>query len=120
LRRRRHAEEVKADVRVKAVYYCGNCSRAVNAEAAVCPHCGSIFTSVRCPRCGFEGRAAAFRDGCPSCGYLMSREERSRSVSGAVKRTKAGMPGRFYRVSGIILLVLFAILIVLLLMRTRT
>jgi hypothetical protein len=73
---------------------------------------------VRCPKCGFEGKAATFRDGCPSCGYMMSQDVRVLTAPTARKRASRGMSLRFYRVAGLVLLTLFAVLIVLLLLRS--
>ena len=112
-------ERVKAinvEVGVKARYYCGNCSREVSANAATCPYCGSGFTAVRCPKCGFEGKPAEFRDGCPVCGFMMNQEVRV-PVTQAPRKPQNTMSRRFYRISGLVLLGLFAILIVLLLLR---
>ena len=103
---------------MKARYFCGNCSREVSANAAMCPQCGSSFTGIRCPKCGFKGKAAAFRDGCPSCGYMMKQDIRVLATPAPAKRLTRGMSQRFYRVAGIVLLTLFAILIVLLLIRS--
>ena len=101
---------------MKARYYCGNCSREVSSNAAVCPHCGSSFTAVRCPKCSYEGKPPEFRDGCPSCGYMMSQEVRV-TAAPTPKREQTLMSRTFYRISGLVLLVLFAVLIVLLLVR---
>ncbi len=102
---------------MKPRYYCGNCSREVSANALVCPHCRSSFTAVRCPRCGFEDKPAMFADGCPSCGYMMSREVRVPVMPAPPKRASRGMSRQFYRIAGLVLLVLFAVLIVLLLIK---
>jgi len=101
---------------VKARYYCGNCSQEVSSNAAVCPYCGSSFAAVRCPKCSYEGKPPEFRDGCPSCGYMMSQEVRV-TAAPTPKRGQTFMSQRFYRISGLVLLVLFAVLIVLLLVR---
>ncbi len=104
---------------MKPRFYCGNCSREVSANALVCPHCGSSFTAVRCPRCGFEDKPAIFADGCPSCGYMMSQEVRVPATPAPpTRRTRGGMSRQFYRIAGLILLVLFAVLIVLLLTKS--
>lgn len=49
-------------------YYCENCGAEVAKDAKVCPHCGSFFSSIKCPRCGYVGKADDFALGCPSCG----------------------------------------------------
>ncbi len=103
---------------MKPRYYCGNCSREVSANAVVCPYCGSSFTAVRCPRCGFEGKPAIFADGCPSCGYMMSQEVRVPVSPAAEPRHQpSGMSRRFYRIAGLVLLVLVIILVALLLLQ---
>ena len=101
---------------MKPLYYCGNCSREVSSNAAVCPYCGSSFTAVRCPKCSYEGKPLEFRDGCPSCGYMMSQEVRV-TAAPTPKREQTLMSRAFYRISGLVLLVLFAVLIVLLIVR---
>lgn len=106
---------------VKAKYFCGNCQREVSARAASCPYCGSSFTAVRCPRCGFEGKAAEFIDGCPSCGFMMQDNVRATAspAPSAAKTRKApsGMSRLFYRVAGLVLLALLVVLVALLLLR---
>jgi Double zinc ribbon len=103
---------------VKARYYCGNCSREVSSNASMCPYCGSSFTAVRCPKCSYEGKPPEFRDGCPACGYMMSQEVRVPVMPAPKKpRPQTLMSRRFYRISGLVLLALFAVLIVLLLIK---
>ena len=51
-------------------FYCENCGSPVSLKAASCPTCGRNFESVKCPECGFTGRAVLFSDGCPSCGFM--------------------------------------------------
>lgn len=51
-------------------FFCENCGEEVKPTAKVCPKCGAFFTSVRCPRCNFTGKAHEFTRGCPVCGYL--------------------------------------------------
>ena len=53
-------------------FYCENCGNAVSLKADSCPSCGRRFDAVKCPECGFSGKAALFTDGCPTCGYLSS------------------------------------------------
>jgi len=101
---------------VKARYYCGNCSQEVSSNATSCPHCGSSFTGVKCPKCSYEGNPGEFRDGCPVCGYMMSHEVRL-SAAPTPRREQVPMSRRFYRIAGLVLVVLFAILLVLLLVK---
>lgn len=107
---------------MKAKYFCGNCSREVNAGATVCPYCGSSFTAVKCPSCGYEGKAWEFSRGCPACGFMMEDEVRLPAAAPAGGRqerrpARRGMSRLFYRVAGIVLIVLLAVLVVLLLLR---
>ena len=83
----------------------------------MCPHCGSSFIAVGCPKCGYEGKASEFGDGCPSCGYLMGQNLRVSVAPSRQKREATPMSRRFYRIAGLVLLALFAVLIVLLLLR---
>jgi uncharacterized membrane protein YvbJ len=50
-------------------FYCETCGREVGAHEDECPHCGMPFYGVRCPRCGFNGKARQFVNGCPQCGF---------------------------------------------------
>lgn len=68
----------------KPKFFCEYCGAEVRRNDRVCPKCGKFFASVRCPACGFTGDTAAFRDGCPACGYAVfsgsprARPERAR------------------------------------------
>src|SRR5208337_2755981 len=88
--------------RVSARYYCESCGTEVSARASSCPTCGSVFTAVRCPECGHEGRASEFRSGCPMCGYRAKFVEplRAGTAGGRVKRH---MPPAFYRAAVVVL-----------------
>ncbi len=55
---------------VTARFFCDSCGREVPRNKVRCPGCGRFFSSVKCPKCGFEGEAVLFQKGCPSCGYL--------------------------------------------------
>jgi predicted RNA-binding Zn-ribbon protein involved in translation (DUF1610 family) len=61
----------KSKVKEKASpkFYCDNCGTEVGQEAIECPKCGRLFSSVRCPSCGFVGEVKLFDAGCPACGY---------------------------------------------------
>ena|SRR6056297_2856333 len=50
-------------------FYCETCGRQVGVNEDECPHCGMPFYGVRCPRCGFNGKARQFVNGCPQCGF---------------------------------------------------
>ncbi len=50
-------------------YYCEACGLEVRKDARVCPRCGRFFSSVKCPHCGYVGKADDFASGCPECGY---------------------------------------------------
>jgi len=97
---------------MKARFFCENCGKEVTERAGSCPSCGRLFTAVRCPECGFEGKAAEFSPGCPVCGYSMP-------APGHTPRRPAGrthrLPARFYGVAAIVLAVIAVILLVALL-----
>lgn len=67
----------------KAKFYCETCGREVPADVDSCPYCGMPFYAVKCPRCGYTGKAVKFVEGCPSCGYLAGSAEKSGSVNTA-------------------------------------
>jgi RNA polymerase subunit RPABC4/transcription elongation factor Spt4 len=49
-------------------YFCERCGAEVGKDAKLCPRCGRFFSSVKCPRCGYVGKADDFALGCPDCG----------------------------------------------------
>ena len=53
----------------KPRFYCGTCGREVPVNVEECPYCGMQFYGVMCPRCGKNGPANDFINGCPRCGY---------------------------------------------------
>jgi ssDNA-binding Zn-finger/Zn-ribbon topoisomerase 1 len=53
----------------KPRFFCDNCGAEVDMSAKSCPQCGRFFASVRCPKCGFNGKDGDFVRGCPVCGY---------------------------------------------------
>lgn len=70
-------KSARSDPHGQPEFYCETCGKKVPADVDACPYCGMPFYAVKCPRCGYTGRALKFVDGCPSCGYL------SKSRSGA-------------------------------------
>lgn len=98
-----------------AVFYCENCRKPVPLESIECPHCGSRFTAVQCPRCSFVGEARLFSGGCPQCGFLAPVEggrpvvkgkpapdlPASRRADAAGTRMRAGAAGRETRSGGL-------------------
>lgn len=125
-----------------AVFFCENCRKPVSLDAVECPHCGSRFTAVQCPRCSFVGKAKLFSGGCPQCGFLapaasgpgddaepgVAKRRRAPSAaprSGATANGRAGrptrsrrhngLPGWFYATASILLaLVLVALVVIIL------
>jgi uncharacterized membrane protein YvbJ len=97
-----------------ARYFCEACGAEVSAGASTCPSCGSLFTAVRCPECGYEGRAPEFRWGCPVCGYRAKSMGSPSSESTRGGSRKRGMSPGFYRVAMIVLGALILGLLVLL------
>jgi predicted RNA-binding Zn-ribbon protein involved in translation (DUF1610 family) len=67
----------KKKVKVSPKFYCDSCGTEVGQEATVCPKCGKLFASVRCPACGFVGEVNLFDEGCPACGYSPEPGEKS-------------------------------------------
>jgi hypothetical protein len=103
---------------MKARYYCENCKAEVRAGSPSCPSCGRVFIAVRCPECGYEGRAAEFKSGCPSCGFLEPRETVTAAPSAGKPRRHSALPLGFYKITIIVLTVLLVGLLLLLLLRT--
>ncbi|HUZ18346.1 MAG TPA: zinc ribbon domain-containing protein [Spirochaetia bacterium] len=122
----------------EAVFYCESCNHPVPLESEVCPHCGSRFTAVQCPKCSFVGEAPQFVNGCPQCGYLSPEQKRTRVSARAATvdevgarpargvqkrlpaeptksiRRESRLPGWFYSLAAVLLLVVLAGLILLL------
>ncbi|HET6487773.1 MAG TPA: zinc ribbon domain-containing protein [Spirochaetia bacterium] len=73
---------------MKVRFYCESCGSEVGKSDAVCPSCGKSFAAVRCPQCGFSGKASAFARGCPVCGYL----HENRAVPVAPEQAEGGTP----------------------------
>jgi hypothetical protein len=103
---------------MKARYFCENCKAEVRAGSSSCPSCGRVFIAVRCPECGYEGRAAEFKSGCPSCGFLEPRETVTAALAARKPRRRHALPPGFYRIAVIVLMVLLVALLLLLLFRT--
>jgi predicted RNA-binding Zn-ribbon protein involved in translation (DUF1610 family) len=57
-----------------ARFFCENCGAEVDRDTGRCPSCGRVFSSVRCPQCGFTGEETLFKKGCPVCGYCARNE----------------------------------------------
>lgn len=53
-------------------FLCEFCGAKVDKHAIKCNTCGHLFDSIKCPSCGFQGKADAFPNGCPKCGYQSS------------------------------------------------
>jgi len=51
-------------------FFCENCQNPVAFDAPNCPHCGVLFSGVKCPRCHYSGNITRFKKGCPKCGYI--------------------------------------------------
>ena len=106
---------------MKARYFCENCKAEVRAGSSSCPSCGRVFIAVRCPECGHEGKAAEFKSGCPSCGFLEPRETATAAPSAASvpkPRQRHVLPPAFYKIAFFVLIVLLVGLLLLLLFRT--
>ena len=104
---------------VKPRYFCENCGSEVDRGAASCPSCGSRFTAVRCPKCGYEGREGEFKSGCPVCGYMVPQSTPRQAVPAPAraKRKASVLPRWFYTVAAITLLAAVAVLLVVILVK---
>jgi predicted RNA-binding Zn-ribbon protein involved in translation (DUF1610 family) len=101
----RKAVPVKAPPR----FFCDNCGEEVPVNEKRCPQCGRFFSSIRCPRCGFIGDDALFKEGCPACGY--SAEARSAPGPARAPRQKASpLPLWVYLVTAAALIAVLAVL----------
>lgn len=102
----------------KARFFCEECGAEVRPGAPSCPSCGSVFTAVRCPECGYEGGGLEFKSGCPVCGYaaLGTAQREARPASSAPAKKRRGMPVVFSRIALLALsLALVALVLVLIL-----
>jgi hypothetical protein len=102
----------------KARYFCENCGAEVRAGAASCPKCRRVFSAVRCPECGYMGKASEFREGCPSCGFLQPREQMEGSPRVTAPARRSFLSARSSRIAITALLVAVAALVALLLLKT--
>lgn len=114
-----------------AAFFCENCGKPVPLNAKECPHCGSRFTAVQCPECSYVGEARLFASGCPRCGYLapqfapgaqsaqgspapsagdspagQGEGTETREAVRSYRRSSSRLPGWFYTVASIALLVI--------------
>ena len=76
---------------MKNSFFCEACGAEVKGRSESCPSCGRSFLGIRCPRCGKEGSADEFIQGCPDCGYMADFKE---SVSGRTARPAGDRPER--------------------------
>lgn len=68
-------------------FFCEFCGSQVRAADRICPHCGSFFSQVRCPACGFQGENKLFLKGCPVCGFGTATSQGTAVEQGARKGT---------------------------------
>ncbi|AEJ61253.1 hypothetical protein Spith_0980 [Spirochaeta thermophila DSM 6578] len=103
----------------RSTFYCEYCHQQVSPRDRICPHCGRIFTDVRCPECGYTGGVKEFLKGCPSCGYLGEvhypqerREEPSDGTSSFVMfEKKDSLPASLFWIIMLLLGATFLVLI---------
>ena len=78
-------------------FFCEFCGSQVRAADRICPHCGSFFSQVRCPACGFQGENKLFSKGCPVCGFAAAKNlakppaTGGKSSAGSVNKTEKPM-----------------------------
>lgn len=86
--------------RVGVRFFCESCGSEVKRDARLCVHCGSFFSSIRCPSCKHAGNARDFEKGCPSCGYAFGNENRRKGSppepKGAPRRAEEALPTWVY------------------------
>ncbi|WP_460056551.1 double zinc ribbon domain-containing protein [Spirochaeta dissipatitropha] len=80
--------------KISPAFFCENCRNKVSAGSIICPHCGKMFSSVRCPECGHTGKEHDFISGCPKCGHLRQPiPQQSRKRPPAAAKTTVSFPG---------------------------
>jgi hypothetical protein len=84
----------------------------------MCPHCGRVFTAVRCPECGYVGQARDFGAGCPNCGYAGDTREQKANFETVDLTPRSGAPVKqippwVFPLAVGVLLVVFGILVIL-------
>lgn len=70
------------DGRGRTRFFCEGCNHEVPFNAEICPHCRKTFSAVKCPNCGFSGKANLFGSGCPHCGHFANRTRVGRRAQG--------------------------------------
>lgn len=106
--------------RGNARFFCEQCGAEVRAGAPSCPSCGSLFTAVRCPECGYEGRAPEFKSGCPVCGYAAlggPQAPGARGPTAPTQKKRRGMPLVFSRIAVLALSLALVGLVLVLILR---
>jgi predicted amidophosphoribosyltransferase len=96
---------------VKSKFLCEECGKPVSFDAEICPWCHRKFSAVRCPRCGLVDQPVRFLDGCPSCGYLKTREPGKARIVRRKKKKKYAVPIIVYRIAGLFIFILIVVLI---------
>ncbi|HOF02035.1 MAG TPA: zinc ribbon domain-containing protein [Spirochaetota bacterium] len=105
------------------LYICGKCSREIDKEDKICPHCGARLGKIRCPFCKFTGSVQDFKnDYCPKCGKKKSdidkyidkklstlKKKKNKSKSISSQSTSLNIDGRTFAFLFIFLLSLTAL-----------
>jgi predicted RNA-binding Zn-ribbon protein involved in translation (DUF1610 family) len=76
-------------------FFCGNCGEEVNQRDELCPHCGAVFSAIKCPQCGYRGKLHEFHHGCPSCGFLGEHRVRDTGAAPSPRTAADSRPGFF-------------------------
>lgn len=113
--------DVNEDKMGDVLYICGKCSREIDKEDKICPHCGARLGKIRCPFCGFTGSVQDFKnDYCPKCGkkksdinkYIdkkLAAMKKAKSKSGYFQPSSINIDGRTFAFLFIFLLSLTAL-----------
>ena len=80
-------------------FYCESCGKEVSFNAGVCPNCGKIFSSVRCPKCHFQGEPAFFVTGCPQCGFMSKASRKQPDESTDAEDSEGATKGKRKKIS---------------------
>jgi hypothetical protein len=91
-------------------FYCESCGAEVSKAARVCPRCGRFFSSVKCPKCEYVGKADDFSSGCPVCGYAVAANPAPDPIKPFVQAAPP-LPWWAFLVAALVLAALIALLL---------
>lgn len=105
-------------------FFCENCNTNVPMNAMVCPGCGNVFESVKCPACSYVAKFPKFRNGCPKCGFLKEDKNGKRGVAVSTEEdgpeSKTSMPNWVFVLISVGLFAILLIMVIVLLVVMET